>query len=189
MDARTIEETAARLRRLRHDEWERLGLAFVALPLAVVAAELHPPLAWPLLIGGIVLGGLGARDCWMRWAIVDDLALEADAYAIAEVRAKGEHAATPRSRAALVRDARRLPAEPDPEVAARVSELRPQLEQVAGVLERDDAALEPWAAAACERLLTDPVRSALLNPELPVSDARSCLLRILARLADRGVPE
>jgi hypothetical protein len=136
-----------------------------------------------------VLAALGARDCWVRWAIVDDLTLEADAYTIPEVRAKAAHAANPRSRAALVREARRLLAEPDPEVAARVGELGPELERVARELERDDLALEPWAAAACERLLTDPVRSALLNPDLPVSDARSWLIRIRARLADRGVPE
>jgi hypothetical protein len=189
MDARTIEQTADRLHRLRQDEWERLGLALVALPLAVVAAELHPSLALPLLIGGIVLAALGVRAGWLRWAIVDDLALEDDAYAIAEVRAKAARAADPRVRVALVREAGRLLAESDPATKLRVNEVRPQLEAVARELERDELPLEPWAAAACDRLLTDPVRSPLLNTALPASDARSCLVRIRARLADPRLPE
>jgi len=50
MTARKVEEAGTRLRELRQDEWSDLGLAGVAMALAIAASTLHPPLALPLLI-------------------------------------------------------------------------------------------------------------------------------------------
>jgi hypothetical protein len=53
--ARAVEEAATRLRELRLEEWEDLGLA-LALGLAPVAAEVRPAFALPLFVGGLVVG-------------------------------------------------------------------------------------------------------------------------------------
>ena len=61
MYARAVDEAAARLRELRHEEWEDLGLAALALGLAVVATQVRPAFAMPLFLGGLAVGALGVR--------------------------------------------------------------------------------------------------------------------------------
>src|SRR5688572_5248890 len=94
MYARAVDDAAAQLRELRRDEWEDIGLAGIALALAVGAAELYPVLALPLFIGGVVIGGPGVRALWRRWDLVDRLAGEADAYVIPEVFVHASREAT-----------------------------------------------------------------------------------------------
>ena len=85
MYARAVDDAGTRLRELRRDEWHDLALAGVALALAIGATAYAPSLALPLLIGGLAVGALGIRALWRRWDLVDRLADEPDAYAIAEV--------------------------------------------------------------------------------------------------------
>ena len=88
MYARAVDDAADRLRALRHEECEALGLAALALVLAVVAAEVRSRvLALPLFLGGLVVGALGMRALWRRWDLVERLSGDRDAYVIAEVRA------------------------------------------------------------------------------------------------------
>lgn len=63
MHARAVEEAAARLHDLRHAEWEGLGVGALALGLAVAATQVHPPLALPLFLGGLVVGGVVCEPC------------------------------------------------------------------------------------------------------------------------------
>ena len=74
MHARAVDEGAAKLRALRHEEWEDLGLGAVAVALAVAATQIWPHLAVPLFVGGVVVGVKGVRAAWRRWDLVDRLA-------------------------------------------------------------------------------------------------------------------
>jgi hypothetical protein len=87
MYARDVDEAAVRLGYLRRQTREQLGVAAVALVLAVGAAVAQPVLAVPLFLGGVVVGALGLRSFWCHWDLLDRLAADRDAHTIPEVRA------------------------------------------------------------------------------------------------------
>jgi hypothetical protein len=161
--ARTVDEAAAQLRALRAEERGDLGLAALALVLAVAAAEVWPALALPLLVGGLVLGVLGIRALWRRWDMVDRLSGQRDAYAIPEVLAYAMREADMESRqsyAALIRG--RLVAygrTGDVRILAVVEEL----EALASELDDRSLALDPVAAVECRDLLSELSDSPLLD--------------------------
>ena len=62
---------AARLQQLRRLGQDRLAVGAVALVLAVAATLVYPPLAVPLLIGGVAVGALGLRSLWQHWDLGD----------------------------------------------------------------------------------------------------------------------
>lgn len=173
MHARAVDEASERLRGLRHEEWEELGLAALALGLAVAATQVFPALAMPLLIGGLAVGALGVTALWRRWDLVDRLADERDAYVISEVRAYASREATMERRhsfAALIRGRLRQPAlAADPRVVGAEEEL----EALVAELEDDELALDPACAVACMRLLSDLPESALLDQTRPPDELRS----------------
>jgi hypothetical protein len=176
--ARAVDQADERLRDLRHEERGELGLAAAALAASVVAAELLPALAAPLFIAGLVVGALGARAMWRRWDLLDRLAGEHDAHVIAEVRAFASREATMDRRqsfAALIRASLRAATLTGD---ARVLAVADELHALALELENGGFALDPAAAVACMRLLSDVSRSPLLNRQLPVEDLRSHVLRI-----------
>ena len=94
MYARAVENAARDLRELRRDEWEDFGLGALAFCLAVVATELRPAWALPLLIGGMTVWALGIRALWRRWDLTDRLAGDRDAYVISDVLAYASREAT-----------------------------------------------------------------------------------------------
>jgi hypothetical protein len=176
--ARAVDQADARLRDLRLEERGELGLAAAALAASVIATEVFPPLVAPLFIGGLFVGALGARAMWRRWDLLERLSGESDAHVIAEVRAFALREATMdrrRSFAALIR-ARLSDARLSGEF--RVLAVADDLEALAVDLDDDDQALDPAAAVACMRLLSDVARSPLLNRELPTEDLRAGVLRI-----------
>ena len=67
------------------DELEGLGLAALALGLAVAGTQIRPSLALPFFLGALAVGILGVRALWRRWELVEGLE-ESDAYVISEVR-------------------------------------------------------------------------------------------------------
>jgi hypothetical protein len=178
MLARTVDEASLHLRELRHAEWEDLGLAAAALAAALAATIVYPPLAMPLFLGGLAVGALGVRAMWMRWDLVDRLAGERDAYAIAEVRSRAEREASLARRrvyAALIRatlEGQRLGQK---ELSATA-----ELAALAAELEDETLQLDPAAAVACMRLLTDIGSSPLLNPSHPANELRSRVAQIRA---------
>jgi len=182
MYARTVDESAMRLRELRHDERSALGLGALALALSLVATSLRPELAVPLFIGGIAVGALGLRAVWHRWDIVDSLVGEQDAYVIPEIRARAEHETTMERRRVLAAILRSWLTEP---VSDRIREATEELEALAAELEDDRLVLEPVCAVAGKRLLNDPERSSLLNPAFRTEDLRSDILRIRSGIACR----
>ena len=65
----------------------------------------------------------------------------------------------------------------------RVQLAADDLEALASELEDEALSLEPAAAAACLRLLTDPALSPLINPVLPPEDLRSRVFQIRGELS------
>jgi hypothetical protein len=177
MYARAVDEASARLRALRREEWEDLALASLALALAVAASYVRPSLAVPLLVGGLAVGILGLRALARRWALIDLLADERDAYVIPEVLAFATREATLERRrtfAALLRRA------PSPGCEERVASASEELEALVAELDDGGLTLAPPAAVACLRLVSDLDRSPLLNPALPPDDLCSRVRQIRA---------
>jgi hypothetical protein len=187
MDARNVERAGARLRELRREEWDDVGLAALALGLAVAATEVRPAFAIPLLVGGLASTLLASRAFWRRWELLDRLVLEPDAYLIPEVRHRAVQAATTRRRQGLARSIRGLQETPRLALAKRIAAAAADLDALASELEDDMLELDPACAVACERLLTDGVSSPLLNPALPAEDVRSRVLQIRAGFERRDL--
>ena len=185
MHARAVDDAELRLRDLRREEWQDLALAGVTLGLAIAATVRAPSLALPLLIGGLALGALGIRALWRHWDLVDRLAGEPDAYAIAEVLAYAARETTMQKRrrfAALVRHH----LEPiSPDGLGRAGDAAAELAALADELEDEALELSPASAVACSRLLAEPTESPLLNPALPHDGVRSSVRRIRAGLTIR----
>jgi hypothetical protein len=178
MHARAVDDAGNRLRELHHEEWQDLTLAGLTLGLALAASEHAPSLALPLMIGGMVLVALGIQALWRHWDLVDRLAGEPDAYALAEVLAYAARQTTMDRRrrfAALVRDY--LESE-DSDRTRRIGDAADDLAALADELEDETLELSPGCAVACSRLMGEPTESPLLNPALPRDGLRSSARRI-----------
>jgi hypothetical protein len=183
MHARAVDEGAARLRALRHQQWEDLGLGALAIALAVAATNVQPRLAVPLFVGGLAVGLRGVRTAWRRWDLVDRLAGEGDAYVIPEVLAYASRQASMERRRtfASLLQSRLLGSD------ARIVAVAQELEELAVELEDDSLALDPVAAVASMRLLSDP-ESPLLDRAAPAEVLRSRVRQIRAGFKPRRVP-
>jgi hypothetical protein len=185
MYARAVDDASARLHELHQEERQDLGLAALALGLALVAAQVRPAFAMPLFLGGVAVAALGVRALWRRWDLVDRLAGERDAYLISDVLAYASRETTKERRyrfAALIRS---IVSQPGPAVVARVHAAADDLEALASELEDAELALDPACAVACARLVSDPAQSPLLNPALPPEELRSRLRQIRAGFSIR----
>ncbi len=149
-------------------ERQDLGLAALALGLAVTGAIVYPPLALPLLLGGFAVGFLGLRALWRRWDLVERLSGDHDAYVISEVRERAARESTPERRHALAALIRSRLAWP--EFGERATCAAAGLEALASELDDDELELDPAAAVACARLLEDFAASPLLNLELSAEE-------------------
>jgi hypothetical protein len=178
MYARAVDDAEVRLRELRAEERGDLALAALALGTSVAATQFVSELALPLFLGGLVVGVLGMRALWRRWELVERLSGDRDAYVISEVLAHASRETALERRAsfaALIRSRLHRPELPG---EARVRYAADELEALASELEDPALALDPAAAVACLRLLTDFVGSPLLNPEKPPEDLFSRVRQI-----------
>jgi hypothetical protein len=175
MYARAIDDAAARLHDLRREEWEDLGLAGLAISLALAATRFYPNLALPLFLGGLGVGVLGIRALWRHWDLVDRLLDQPAAYAIPEVSRRAERESTMERRRALASYVRVWLKEP---VDERLEPVADELEALASDLEDDELALDPVCAVACTRLLADLASSPLLNRDLQQDVLRGHVRRI-----------
>jgi hypothetical protein len=182
-----MEESAARLRELRRAQWEDLGLSAVLLAAAFSASVLHPALALPLLFGGLAGTVLSIRAAYRRWDLLDELVAEPDAYSIAEVRAHALAETTPERRHSHAISLRMILNAPGAPVNARVAGATEDLEAL--VHDLDDAALvlDPAAAVACTRLLSDSLNSPLLDATARAEDVRSRVRQIRSGFHARSV--
>jgi len=180
MYARAVDDAAERLRTLRREECGDLGLAAFALVLAVAVTQVHPELALPLFIGGLGVGLLGLRAVVLRWDLLERLAGERDAQMIPEVLAYASREATMDRRRTCATMLRRALREPAHIGDARLVAVADELESLADELEDDALALDPVAAVACVRLLSDVSRSPLLNAAAPAAELRARIRQIRA---------
>ena len=183
MYARAVDDAVERLRTLRQEECGDLGLAALALGLAVAVTQVHPQLALPLFLGGLGVGALGLRAVVLRWDLLEGLAGERDALVIPEVRAYASREATIERRRTFAAMLRRNLSEPGRAGDQRLVAVADELDALAAELEDDGLALDPVAAVACVRLLSDLPASPLLNPAAPVSDLRSRIRQIRSGFA------
>lgn len=179
MYARAVDEAGVRLRELRREEWEDLGLGAVALALALVATQALPALALPLFVGGLVAGALGVRAVWRRWDLVERLAGERDAYVIPEVLQHAVREATMDRRRTFAAVIRATIGSPGPFLGPRLAPVVDELDALAAELEDPALALDPAAAVACMRLLSD-AESPLFDPATTPGELRAGVLRIRA---------
>jgi hypothetical protein len=161
MDARTVDDAARELRELRHEEWHNAVLAPLVLALSVVATQVFPPLAIPLLAGGLYLAVRFVVVEFRRYCLVEDLAEQRDAYAIPEVAERARRAATMPSRRSMAETIRVIAAQLSHE---RLGSCASELEGLAAELDRDDLDLDPAFAVACEQLVSDAITSPLRDP-------------------------
>ena len=180
MVARDVEQAAGELRAFQVGAREHFGLAAIEFVLALVASRFLPALALPLLAGGIASLILGVRDEIRRWELIDRFVLDRDAYQIPTVRDRACRAATMRNRCSLAASARALLSREELACNGRACALREELEMLAATLEDSTLTLDPLAAVACDRLLTDVQASPLRNPTMPVEDAHACIVRVMA---------
>lgn len=174
MYRRAVQEAETELHELRHDEQQRIAVSAVALGASLVCTAIFPPLAVPLFVGGLAVGGLGVSAAWRHWDLVDRLADDDDAHRIREVRAYAAREAR--------MDRRRLHAELLRARAsssdARVADLVDELDGLAAALEDADLSLEPGSAMACRRFVTEPAVSPLLDETSSQEDIRRAVARI-----------
>ena len=178
MYARAVDQAAERLCGLRREKRERLGLAALALVLAVVAAAILPELAVPLVVGGLSIGVLGLRALVRHWDLVERLSGERDAYVIPEVLACASRQAEIERRQTLAAMIRSHLPQPGQVSRAGVLAAADELEALARDLDDRRLVLDPAAAVACMRLLTGIDGSPLLSPALPAEDVRSRVYQI-----------
>ena len=185
MDAREVERAETRLHELELESWEDLALAGVAFGAAFAGTWLLPEAAAPLLVGGLGVTVLGVRAFVRRALLLEDLATDPDAYTIGDVRKLASRAASADHRRALAASLRyALEGSPygRPE---RVEANHELLEEIAAALEDERLSLEPAAAVALDRLLTDGEGSHLHDSSLPDDELRSRLRRILNAFGER----
>ena len=183
MYARAVDEAGDRLRELRREEWENLGLGALALALALVATQVRPVLAVPLFLGGLAVGATGLRALWRHWDLLDGLADQRDAYVIPEVLAHASREATMERRrgfAAVIRGT----LQPRRVLDARFVSAAEELDGLASELENGALELDPACAVACMRLLSDP-ESPLFDPGVSPIELRACIRRIRSGFAPR----
>ena len=180
MVTRDVERAANQLRAFRVGAWEHFTLAAIALALALVASRFLPEFALPLLVGGIASLAFGVRDEIRRWDLIDRVVLDRDACQIPVVRDRALRAATMKSRHAMATSIRILLKQSHRATADRLGELAEELEALARCLDDADLTLDPVAAVACERLLTDVEGSPLLDPAASVEDARARIASVTA---------
>ncbi len=181
MTARQIDDAARRLRELHVQSIEDLGLAAGVFVLALTATQVRPAFALPLLIGAMVVTFLGLRALVRRRFLVEDLAVERDAYAIEDVRRYGLRVASLEHRRLLAGMLRGIVEGSTAEIGARVDALRPELEELVCALEDERRTLEPDTAVRFERrLYSSP--SPLHDPCLSVEELRARLRSLLASI-------
>ena len=176
MHARAIDEAQARLFELHNDEIQDIALGGVALAASLASTALFPALAVPLFVGGVTMEILGIRALWRHWDLLDRLADDRDAYAIRQVREYAARDARMERRTrygALVRSWAQTP-------TGWIAEMGDELEELARELEDTTLDLDPAAALACRRLLTEPTASPLFEEPDASRDLRSCICSIRA---------
>jgi len=192
MYARAIDLAETELHESRVTESWSAALGGATLALSILATWMLPALAIPLFIGGLFGLVSSVRAALRHSELLDDLALEQDALAIPEVRTHASRAATMGNRQDMAQSIRDIIDHPFPlALRDRVVRCAPELNALAEELERDDLALEPALAFACQRFLSDgsgPLHGAESDADELRVQIRHIRSGFAARGSERGQP-
>jgi hypothetical protein len=184
MNARALEEAAARIEGKRRRERQHGALAFASALLAALLAlgSARHEIAFALAVGAIVEIVLAAAMHVSRRALIERLALDPAAYVIGEVRRFGLRATEPGELADLAGRLRNVAAEASSPgsvwLADRVEAFTSQLDALARDLLSPSASIEAPSVVLCRRLLVNAVESPLCNPQIPTEELALALHRI-----------
>jgi hypothetical protein len=178
MTARAVQQLESRLDDLRRVGWSRLGTACAAALLAGPAHVVDPALSASLAAGGFVLALLAVRAFADRCELVDTVATDRDALAIAAVRSRAGRIA---ARQELDRAAATLRRLAESNRTPRIAGCRPEL------LDLSDALFSPRTpelsvAVACVRFVEAP-GSPLFDTQISDLELRAQLRHLLVLLA------
>ncbi len=135
-----------------------------------------------MLVGGAVAALLSLTNLLSRRNTIAQLALDPNAYTLAEVRRYGDPLIRPRERqrlAAWLREVvREAPMPGSWYLASRVARHEDQLEALAAEIAMPSARVRPSSAAACRRFLTHAAESPLYNYDVPAEELPAIIERI-----------
>jgi hypothetical protein len=158
-------------------------MTFLAAGVVPVSRPLGSALAIAAVVQAIVLG------VWLmrRRQLLEQLALVPAAYEIPDVDQYGRKATRRRERERMAEAFGRIlddgVGRPVLWLPERVAALEIELRAVSEALRTAGPTVQPLTMIACRQLVTNPVRSGLYNPNLPIEDVRTRLQAITRTLA------
>jgi hypothetical protein len=187
MHARALEEASGRLRQttraIRDGTVLAVAMTLLAAGVVPVSRPLGSALAIAAVVEGVVLGVVFMR----RRQLLEQLALVPAAYEIPAVAAYGRKATRRRERERMAEAFGRILGDgvgrPVLWLPERVAALEAELRAVSDVLRTAESTAQPLAMIECRQLVTNPVKSGLYNPDLPIEDVRTRLQAITRTLA------
>jgi hypothetical protein len=182
MTARELEHVVAVLARKQARAREGGLVAAACAVLAAITLPLVFSAGAALLAGMTGAAALAIVNFVSRRDLIARLALDPNAYSLAEVHDYGHRLVLPAEReklAAWLREVVRDAAVPGNwYIEDRVSRYALQLESLATELTKTRIRMRPASAAACHRLLTHAVESPLYNPSVPAEELPAAIERI-----------
>jgi hypothetical protein len=187
MHARALEAASGRLRlttrAIRDGAVLTVVMTFLAAGVVPVSRALGGAFAVAAVVQALVLGVALMR----RRQLLEQLALVPEAYEIPEVADYGQRATCRRERERMADAFGRILADgvgrPVLWLPERVAALEIELRALSEALRTAGSTVQPLAMVACRQLVTNPVRSGLYNPDLPIEDVRRRLQSITRTLA------
>jgi hypothetical protein len=187
MHARALEEASGRLRQAARAIRDGTALAVLMALLSAGVVPLSRPLAGALAITAVVQAVVLGVWFMRRRQLLEHLALVPAAYEIPDVAEYGRRATRRRERERMAEAFGRIIGDgvgrPVLWLPERVAALEVELRAVSDALRTAGSAVQPLAIIACRQLVTNPVRSGLYNPDLPIEDVRMRLQVIIRTLA------
>jgi hypothetical protein len=187
MHARALEEASGRLRQATRAIRDGTALAVLMTLLSAGVVPLSRPLAGALAITAVVQAVVLGVWFMRRRQLLEHLALVPAAYEIPDVAEYGRRATRRRERERMAEAFGRIIGDgvgrPVLWLPERVAALEVELRAVSDALRTAGSAVQPLAIIACRQLVTNPVRSGLYNPDLPIEDVRMRLQVIIRTLA------
>jgi hypothetical protein len=187
MHARALDEASGRLRQFRWGIRDSAVLAGVTALFASGLAPVSTPIAGALAVAALVEATMLGVRLLRRRLLLEQLALVPAAYEIPEVAGYGRRVTGRRQRERTADALRRMivggAGRPVLWLPERVTALETELRGVYDALRAADSGVQPPAVVACRQLVTNPVRSGLYNPNLPIEEVRARLQGITRTLA------
>jgi len=188
MTAHEIDGAAKRLGDLRNQTVEDSVLAALSFGLALAATWYRPSLAIPLTAGAMVMTALACRAFVKRFWLVEELAVDGDAYRIPAVHDFALRTASLQHRREIARIVRGALVGSTGEIAERMELAGPDLVLLIAALENETVAWDPQTVVTLDQWLADPEGS-FRDVSVPAVEMRSRVRSILAGLGSVQAPQ